>query len=288
METYDTLITTIALTLGVSWASGINLYAAMFMLGFAGHTGNMALPPDLVVLQDPMVMAAAGLMYCVEFFADKTPGVDTGWDALHTFIRIPAGAIMASGAVGEVGVPMELAAAIVGGGMAATTHATKASARMLINTSPEPASNWLASISEDVITIGGLWMALNHPVWFVILLIGFLALVAWLLPKIWHILGTVFQKVRGWFGRGTAALAAQSHETDVSHATTNRFNNRDVGADGLGSDGLDTANANSGASPQDMVTALERLVALRDSGALTVTEFNRAKQQLLQNDSNPN
>lgn len=269
METYEALVTTIALTLGVSWASGINLYAAMLMLGFAGHTGNLDLPPDLLVLQDPMVMAAAGLMYCVEFFADKTPGVDTGWDAIHTFIRIPAGAIMASGAVGEVGVPMELAAAIVGGGMAATTHATKASARMLINTSPEPASNWLASISEDVITLGGLWMALNHPVWFVVLLVAFLALVVWLLPKIWRLLGAVFNKIRGWFGGRSAAPSAQ-----VARAANG----------GAGDSDSQSGLPDDGAS-QDTVSALERLAALRASGALTESEFERAKAQLLESSS---
>ena len=96
MESYEALIGTLALTMGASWASGINLYAALLVLGIGGSTGNIDLPPDLQVLQDPMVIGAAGLMYFVEFFVDKTPGVDTGWDALHTFVRIPAGAMLAS------------------------------------------------------------------------------------------------------------------------------------------------------------------------------------------------
>ena len=91
----------LALSMGVAWASGINLYAAVFMLGWMANTGNITLPPDLLILADPMVMIAAGFMYCVEFFADKVPGVDTGWDSIHTFVRIPAGAILAASAVGE-------------------------------------------------------------------------------------------------------------------------------------------------------------------------------------------
>ena len=96
-----TAIEIIALSMGAAWASGINLYATVFMLGYLGNSGHVALPPELMVVTDPLVMFAAGLMYCVEFFADKTPGVDTAWDSIHTFIRIPAGAVLAMGAVGE-------------------------------------------------------------------------------------------------------------------------------------------------------------------------------------------
>ncbi len=151
----------IALTMGVAWASGINLYATIFMLGYLGSTGHIDLPPDLVVVTDPLVMFAAGLMYCVEFFADKTPGVDTAWDSVHTFIRIPMGAVLAMGAVGDVSPAVELAAFLLGGTLAAGTHATKAGSRIVINTSPEPVSNWTASIGEDVVVIAGLWTALN-------------------------------------------------------------------------------------------------------------------------------
>jgi len=188
---------TIALTMGVAWASGINLYAAIFMLGYMGMTGNIDLPPDLQILTDPMVMLAAGLMYCVEFFADKVPGVDTGWDGIHTFIRIPAGAILAAGAVGEIGPAAQLAAGIVGGALAAGSHITKAGSRVLINTSPEPVSNWFASIGEDVAVIAGLWAALYHPVVFLVLLALFILLMAWLLPKLWR----GIKKVFGFIGR---------------------------------------------------------------------------------------
>ena len=136
----------ISLTLGVAWASGINLYAAVLMLGYLGTTGDLVLPPDLQLLANPLVMIAAGFMYCVEFFADKTPGVDTGWDVIHTFVRIPAGAVLAAGmAQGlEVSQAAEFAALLIGGGIAATSHISKAGTRALINTSPEPVTNWTA------------------------------------------------------------------------------------------------------------------------------------------------
>jgi hypothetical protein len=183
---------TIALTMGVAWASGINLYAAILMLGYMGATGNIDLPPDLQVLSDPMVMVAAGLMYGIEFFTDKIPGVDTGWDAISTFIRIPAGAILAAGAVGEVGTGAHLAAAIAGGTLATGSHAAKSGTRVLINTSPEPVTNWFASVGEDVAVIAGLWTALYHPVLFIVLLVLFILLCIWLLPKIWRGIKIVF------------------------------------------------------------------------------------------------
>jgi len=190
----------LALSMGVAWASGINLYAAVFMLGWMANTGNIALPPDLLILADPMVMIAAGFMYCVEFFADKVPGVDTGWDGLHTFIRIPAGAILAAGAVGDIGAGAELAAALVGGSIAAGSHAFKAGSRVLINTSPEPVTNWTASVAEDLAVIGGLWTALNHPLWFLLGLVLFLLLLVWLLPKLWRGIKRVFGFLARLFG----------------------------------------------------------------------------------------
>ncbi len=192
---------TIALTLGIAWASGINLYAAVFMLGLMGNTGHIVLPADLVVVQDPAVMMAAGLMYCVEFFADKTPGVDTGWDAIHTFIRIPAGATLAAMTVGDISPAMQVAAFLIGGAVTTATHATKAGSRVLINTSPEPFSNWVASVAEDIIVIGGLWSALYHPVLFLVLLGIFIALMIWLLPKIWRGIKLVACKLGTLFGR---------------------------------------------------------------------------------------
>lgn len=187
--------------MGLAWASGINLYAAVFMLGYLGMTGNIALPPDLQVLSDPLVLAAAGFMYCVEFFADKTPGVDTGWDGIHTFIRIPAGAMLAAAAVGEISPAAQLAAGLLGGTLAAGSHLTKAGSRVLINTSPEPVSNWTASIVEDIAVFAGLWAALHHPWLFLALLVLFIALTIWLLPKLWRALRKLFGAVARWFGR---------------------------------------------------------------------------------------
>lgn len=186
MDQLNHIIQIIALTLGVGWASGINLYAVLLTLGLLGATGQMTLPTDLQILTDPMVIGASGLMFLVEFFADKTPGVDTGWDALHTFIRIPAGAVLAAAAFGDVNPALTLAAAVVGGSLAATSHLTKAGSRILINTSPEPFSNWTASLVEDAVVIGGIFLALHHPLIFLALLLIFLLVVAWLLPRIWR------------------------------------------------------------------------------------------------------
>jgi hypothetical protein len=186
----------IALTMGAAWASGINLYAAVFMLGYLGSTGHILLPAELEVVTDPLVMFSAGLMYCVEFFTDKTPGVDTAWDTVHTFIRIPLGAVLAMGAVGDTTPAVELAAFLVGGSLTAATHATKTGSRILINTSPEPASNWAASIGEDIMVIGGIWTAVNHPWIFLGLLILFIGLMIWLLPKIWRGIQNIIVYIR--------------------------------------------------------------------------------------------
>ncbi|MEJ2380470.1 MAG: DUF4126 domain-containing protein [Gammaproteobacteria bacterium] len=194
------IVETIALSMGSAWASGINLYATLLVLGYMGATGNIDLPPDLQILTNPLVMVAAGFMYVVEFFADKVPGVDTGWDALHTFVRIPAGALLAAGAVGHAGPAVQLAAMILGGGLAAGTHATKAGTRVLINTSPEPVTNWVASIGEDLSVIAGLWTALHHPWIFLILLLLFIVLMIWLLPRIWRAIKWVFAKLRSLLG----------------------------------------------------------------------------------------
>lgn len=204
MGPLDQIANTIALTMGVAWASGINLYAAILVLGLLGTTGNMVLPSDLQILANPVVIAAAGFMFVVEFVADKIPGVDTGWDAVHTFIRIPAGALLAAGAVGEANPAIVLAAAIIGGGMAAGTHATKSGTRVIINTSPEPVSNWVASLVEDAAVIGGLWTALHYPWLFIILLILFIVLMIWLLPKVWRGIGKVFAFLGRLFGRDQA------------------------------------------------------------------------------------
>jgi Domain of unknown function (DUF4126) len=202
MQAYQQLISTIALTLGTAWASGINLYAAIGTLGILGATGNIVLPDKLLVLQNPLVIGAACLMYLVEFFVDKTPGVDTGWDAIHSFIRIPAGVMLAAGSVGNVNPAVTIAAGILGGGIAATSHTLKAGSRVLINTSPEPFSNWTASITEDLAVIGGLFTALHHPLVFIGLFILFLLFAIWAIPKLWKGIKTVFIKIGNLFRGG--------------------------------------------------------------------------------------
>ncbi len=210
-------ISIIALTMGVAWASGINLYATIFMLGYLGSTGNIDLPPDLMVVTDPLVMTSAGLMYCVEFFADKTPGVDTAWDALHTFIRIPLGAVLAMGAVGDMTPAVELAAFIVGGSLAGATHATKAGSRIVINSSPEPVTNWTASIGEDLLVVAGLWTALNHPVLFLVALVIFIGLMIWLLPKIWRGIKRIFNSIRNFFSGDLRNEVSETGNEIISH-----------------------------------------------------------------------
>lgn len=201
MDELNQISQTLALSMGAAWGSGINLYATLLMLGYLAHTGNIDLPPDLMIVADPLVMTAAGLMYAVEFFADKVPGVDTGWDTLHTFVRIPAGAMLAAGAIGDIGPAAEIAAALVGGGLAGATHATKAGSRALINTSPEPFTNWTASIMEDIAVFMGVWASIQHPTFFIIGLVLFILLMIWALPKLWRGIKRVFRflgKIFGW------------------------------------------------------------------------------------------
>jgi hypothetical protein len=193
--------TAIALGMGLAWASGINLYAAILTLGVLAASGNIELPGHLQIVADPLVMTAAGVMYAVEFFADKIPGVDTGWDVIQSFVRIPGGAILAAAALGDISPAAELAGAILGGGLAATTHAAKSGSRVLINTSPEPVSNWSASIGEDLAVIAGVWASLQHPRLFLALLAVFLLLAAWLLPRLWRGIKTLFSKLSALLGR---------------------------------------------------------------------------------------
>lgn len=185
MDDFNQIVKTISLTMGAAWGSGINLYATLLVLGLLGVTENIVLPQGLEILMNPMVIGAAALMYFVEFFVDKVPGVDTGWDTLHTFVRIPAGVLLAAGAVGDVNPAVAVAAGILGGGVAAGTHAGKSGTRLLINASPEPVSNWTASVLEDVAVIAGVWAALVHPWVFLVILAFSIFLMIWFLPKLW-------------------------------------------------------------------------------------------------------
>ena len=207
MNEFEHVTQIIALTLGVAWASGINLYAAVLTLGLMGATGHMTLPPGLEVLANPVVLTAAGVMYVIEFFADKIPGIDSGWDVLHTFIRIPAGAILAAGAAGNVDPALSVAAGLVGGIVAGSVHATKAGTRLLINASPEPFSNIVASLTEDASVFGGLWLMTQHPVWFLVLFVAGAVVLVWALPKLWRGVRQLLSRVAS-FLRGKGFQAA--------------------------------------------------------------------------------
>lgn len=176
----------LALAAGLGWASGLRLYTTLFGIGLAGRLGWVSLPDGLHLLQSPWVLGAAALMLLVEFFADKIPLLDSAWDTLHTFLRIPAGAALAAAVFGAQGLEWQTAMALLGGTLAAGTHLTKAGARAIINASPEPFTNLAASFGEDLLVLGGLWLMFAHP-W---LMLGLLALMVvlmiWLLPIIWR------------------------------------------------------------------------------------------------------
>lgn len=180
---------------GMSWASGVRLYMTLFIAGWFGRAGWLDLPSAMQVLESPWVMAVTGSLLLVEFLADKVPGIDSGWDAVQTFIRVPAGAVLGAAALGSVAPEWSAVAALLGGTFAASAHATKAGSRALINTSPEPFSNWAASVSEDVTVFAALWAAFFHPWLLAVFLVLFLLLAVWLLPKLWRGLRWLFRKL---------------------------------------------------------------------------------------------
>ena len=187
----------------VAWASGLRLYLVAFALGLAGYNGWVELPEGLRVLQHPYVIGAAGLMLFLEFFADKVPWIDSAWDQVHTFIRIPAGALLAAGATGDTVSAMTIAAGILGGTITAGTHFAKTGGRLALNTSPEPFTNWAASLTEDAAVVGATWLAFAHPIVFLALFAIFIALLAWLLPKLWRFVASVFRRLRRPVNPGT-------------------------------------------------------------------------------------
>jgi hypothetical protein len=188
----------VALAATLGFASGLRLYAVLFIIGMAGYLGWIDLPTGLAPLAHPLVLAASGFMCFVEFFADKIPGVDSLWDVLHTLIRIPAGAALAASVFGDSSSATMLAAAIMGGTLAAGSHFTKAGSRALINTSPEPFSNWGASLSEDVAVGGLLWLAVAHPLAAGAVIVLMILLMIWLLPKLWRTGRRLAGRLSGW------------------------------------------------------------------------------------------
>lgn len=189
-------IEALSLAMGTAWTSGINLYATVAALGIARQMELIQLPQNLEVLAHPAVIAIACIMYLIEFFADKVPYLDSGWDALHTFIRVPAGAILAARALGDMNPALELAAMLAGGSIAMAAHGTKATTRLAINASPEPFTNWAASVTEDVAVLGGIWMIFNHPLLMLILVLAFVGLGVWIVPKVFRLAKRGFQALR--------------------------------------------------------------------------------------------
>lgn len=200
-----------AFAAGLAWASGMRLYAVCLVLGALGHFQLVTLPGHLHVLSNPWVIGVSGALCAAEFIADKVPAFDSFWDALHTFIRGPGGALLATLAVSK-GVNSELTqviAAMVGGTLATGAHLTKAGTRALVNHSPEPFSNWTLSAAEDVASIGIVWLAWQYPVIFCVVLVAFIALMVWALPKLWRL-------IRGSFKRLSAFLAGHSAPSNAT------------------------------------------------------------------------
>ena len=189
----------LALAAALGWASGFRLYAVVFLVGGMGALGWLALPAGLQVLQHPAVLLVSGLLLSVEFFADKVPFIDSAWDALNVFIRIPGGALLAAGVFGADNATMGVVAGLLGGSLAATSLATKMTARAALNTSPEPFSNGLASLFEDGLVVAVVWLATQHPLWFGAALVVMVVLSVLLLVVLFKFLRAVWRRVSSVF-----------------------------------------------------------------------------------------
>ncbi|MDX1914203.1 MAG: DUF4126 domain-containing protein [Methylophilus sp.] len=190
-------VSSLALASGLSWASGLRLYATVCIVGLLAKFNYIHLPKSLDILSDPIVIGVAGILMVIEFLADKIPYIDSAWDSIQTFVRIPAGALLAMGAINSNDPMIATVVALLGGSLTGMTHATKAGTRALINTSPEPVSNITASFSEEGLLLGGGWLALTHPMVFIGVLIFFVLAMLWLLPKLWR----GIQSVLGHIGK---------------------------------------------------------------------------------------
>jgi hypothetical protein len=198
------LLGRLAVAFGPAWASGLNLYAMVATLGLLGRFGGLTLPGDLEVLTNWWVIGIALSLYCVEFVADKIPVFDSVWDLVHTFLRVPAGAVVAAAAVGDFSRPVQVIAFLVGGGLALSSHSAKAATRAALNLSPEPVSNIVASLLEDVIAILTTVLAFIAPVLVLILLAVAVILTIWLLPKIARLAHKTFSAARRVISGGSA------------------------------------------------------------------------------------
>lgn len=183
-----------ALAMGLGWASGLRLYALVFTLGALGRFAGVQLPGGLEMLAHPLVLGVSGLLLAVEFLADKIPYIDSLWDSVHTFIRIPAGAALAAAVMGDQGAAMQLSMALLGGGLAAGAHLAKSGVRAAINTSPEPVSNVATSLTEDALVAGGLWTLFHHPLAFLAGLAVFMLLAGVVLFALWRFVRALFRR----------------------------------------------------------------------------------------------
>jgi len=189
-------IQTLALAMGSSWVSGINLYAGVATLGLLGRFAHLNLPGNLNVVTNWWVIGIAGALYVVEFFADKVPLLDSAWDALHTFIRVPAGAVLAAAAFGDFDKAVQVVAFLIGGGVALSSHGTKAATRAALNTSPEPVSNVTASLAEDVVAVGSISLAPFYPIIVIAIVVIAVAVSVILVPRIIRYLRSVRSRLR--------------------------------------------------------------------------------------------
>src|SRR5829696_2118889 len=198
------LISTIAIAMGASWVSGINLYAAVATLGLLGRFADLQLPGELQVLTSWWVIGVAIVLYLIEFFADKIPIVDSTWDVIHTFIRVPAGAVLAAGAFGDFDKSIQMIALLLGGGLALSSHGTKAATRAMLNVSPEPVSNIVASVVEDILAVVSVVCAVFVPV-LLFVIVGVGLVVSFLVFKrILRFFRQVANSIRGWFAPATS------------------------------------------------------------------------------------
>lgn len=195
MEWFSTL----SLALGSAWTSGINLYATVTVLGLLQKFGAAKLPGGLDVLDNWWIIGVAGFLYLVEFFADKIPYVDNVWDVVHTFIRVPAGVIVAYAATYQLDPSIYIPATLIGGGLAFSSHGTKAAVRAGVNLSPEPVSNWVLSIVEDIIAFVGTLLSVFAPVIIAIVLVVFVIFFLWFFPKVLRAFRRIFRSTAAFF-----------------------------------------------------------------------------------------
>lgn len=208
----------LALAATLGWASGVRLYAVLFIVGGLGFLGWIPLPGGLVALAHPYVLGASGFMFVVEFFADKVPGIDSAWDFVQTFIRIPAGAALAASVFGDASGATTLAAAILGGSLAASSHFTKAASRVVINTSPEPFSNWAASFGEDLSVGTLLFLAFTYPLAAIAVLCVLVVAMIWLMPRVWRAVRGILRRIGALFGAAPERSAREAGT--ITHDTT--------------------------------------------------------------------